>query len=127
MSEGNLLSWASSQQLWIQVVIGLFIFFVVFPLAIFAVSKLFGEVGASFASMSGKSDPQPVRAPNDPDKFSDEMLFKALCHMYSERKTASEVRDYLSHKLSAEKSALKKNPQVLRAISEMTNENKSSE
>lgn len=127
MSEGNLLSWASSQPIWIQVVIGLFVFFVVFPLVIFAASELFGGVGASLASLSRGSEPQPAPASNEPDKFSDEMLFKALCHMYAERKTASEVKDYLSHKTAAERSALKKNPQVLRAIKEMSNENQSPE
>lgn len=127
MSESNLLSWTSSQPIWIQIVIGLFVFFVVFPLVVFAASELLSGVGTFLTSLSRGSEPQPARASNEPGKPSDEMLFKAICHIYAERKTASQVRDHLSDKTSTEKSALKKNPQVLRAIEEMSIENQSSE
>ena len=46
MSEGEPLSWASSQPIWIQVVIGLFVFFVVFPLVIFSICALREEVSS---------------------------------------------------------------------------------
>lgn len=126
MSEGNLLSWASSQPIWIQVVIGLFVFFVLFPLVIFAASELFSGLGTSLASLSRGSEPQLAREPKEQDQLSDETLFKALCHLYAEKTSESELSDYLSCRTAAEKSALKKNFQVLRAIDEMGNENQGS-
>ena len=127
MSESNMFSWASSQPIWIQVFIGLFLFFVVLPVVIFVVSEMFSGIGTSLDNLaktfSRKSIPQVPQAATEPDKFSDEVLLQALCHIYSGRKTSSQIMDYLSDKTAAERSALKKNPQVLRAIAEMSNEN----
>lgn len=125
MSEGNLISWAGSQPIWVQVFIGLALFFVGLPLAILLFSELFSAVGTSIASMAkgfSKEEPPRPQAVTQEDSFSDDVLLQALCKSQGGRKTEEQIRDFLSYKSSAEKSALKRNPQVLRAVEELTSE-----
>lgn len=128
MSEDNLLSWASSQPIWIQVFIGLFLFFVGLPLIIYVVSILFVGVSVSILTLtkafSRESKPQQRSATSELDKFSDDILRQALYHLYAERMTATEVNEYISILTSEEKSELKKDLRVVQIINEMRNETK---
>lgn len=123
MSEDNLLSWAGSQPIWFQVFIGLFLFFVGLPLIIYVVSVLFVGVSVSMLTLtkafSRESKPQQRSVTSEPDKFSDEILCQALCQKYAGRKTASEMREYISTLTSEKKSELKKDPRVVQIVSEM--------
>lgn len=126
MSEGNLISWAGSQPIWIQVFIGLTLFFVGLPLALFLISELFSSIGNFITSITNSfSKEAPSCSHNtaaQKDEFSDEILIQALCRTQKGRKTEMQIKDFLAPKSAAEKSALKRNPMVLRAIEEMANE-----
>lgn len=126
MSESNLFSWAGSQPIWIQVFIGLVLFFFGLPLLVYLAAELFFVIGDSLAAVKVKfsQEAKAQRLPTtpEPDQFSDEVLFQALCHSFNGRRTTAQIEAYLSNKTSAEKSALKKNPKVLRALAEMKNE-----
>ncbi len=126
MSEDNLLSWASSQPIWIQIFISLFLFFVGLPLIIYVVSVLFVGVSVSILTLtkafSRESKPQHRSVTSEPDKFSDDVLHQALYRLYAERKSATEVSEYISSLTSERKSELKKDPRVVRIVYEMRNE-----
>jgi len=123
MPEGNLISWAGSQPIWIQVFIGLALFFVGLPLSLFLISELFRTIGNFFSSMTNHPTKEVLsHTVTQKDEFSDDVLIQALCRTQKGRKTEMQIRDFLSCKSSAEKSALKRNPLVLRAVEEMANE-----
>ena len=47
------------------------------------------------------------------------LLFQALCRMYAGRKTPDQLREFLTDKSDAEKTALRKNPRIAQIIDEI--------
>lgn len=119
MTIGGLFDQINSQPIWLQVVIGLVVFFVVLPLVLqglFVVwESIKHSITPSVASTVASSAPSP-----DPSEPSNELLYQALC-MMNPHKGEEQIRSFLKGKVAFEKRALKKNPQVARVIQGLVN------
>lgn len=118
MSKNEILMWASTQPVWVQVFIALVLFFVVLPLIFTILGWLFVGV-ASLKSPSTYSKTLTTK----PDIYKDgglddtevhNQLLAVLCVLYAGKNTEDQMREYIGSKTDAEKRAMLRNPRLSR-------------